>query len=103
MLVSGYYATPIQVEVSDKELIKGLIDSFGLVGVFHGSTDSYWKEVYDDSNNLISLDKYTDISYHGSPSYQFEGSSIQDPQKLQAYSAIKELIILIKAREADRD
>lgn len=103
MLVSGYYNNPIKFEVADQELLKGLIASFSLKDVFDPCNDSYWKEIYDDSNNLVSLDKYTDVSYHGSPSYQATGARITDQYNLRAYKALKELKILLEIKNNDRD
>lgn len=87
MKVIGVKTEKVEVDVTPKELIKGIEEFFCLGEVFSPSYNCYWK--WGESGNVLIEMK--DISRHGIPNDVMTGRVITNDKVLKAYMLLTEL------------
>lgn len=93
MKVKAVETRNVTVDITPKDCFLALTDHFGLRDVFEPNSNSYYKAIEKDGE-LIKLQKMTYISCHGSPVYEPTGNPITNPNKLEAFAALKKLYYL---------
>lgn len=93
MKVKAVETRNVTVDITPKDCFLALTDHFGLRNVFEPNSNSYYKAI-EKGGKLIKLQKMTYISCHGSPVYEPTGNPITDPNKLEAFAALKKLYYL---------
>lgn len=93
MKVKAVETRNVTVDITPKDCFLALTNHFGLRDVFEPNSNSYYKAI-EKGGKLIKLQKMTDISCHGSPVYEPTGNPITNPNKLEAFAALKKLYYL---------
>lgn len=93
MKVKAVETRNVTVDITPKDCFLALTDHFGLRDVFEPNSNSYYKAI-EKGGKLIKLQKMTYISCHGSPVYEPTGNPITNPNKLEAFAALKKLYYL---------
>lgn len=93
MKVKAVETRNVTVDITPKDCFLALADYFGLRDVFRPGNNSYYNEI-EENGKLTKLQKMTDISCHGSPVYEPTGNPITNPNKLEAFAALKKLYYL---------
>lgn len=93
MKVKAVETRNVTVDITPKDCFLALTDHFGLRDVFEPNSNSYYKAI-EKGGELIKLQKMTYISCHGSPVYEPTGNPITNPNKLEAFAALKKLYYL---------
>lgn len=93
MKVNAIETRNVTVDITPKDCFLAFADYFGLRDVFRPGNNSYYNEI-EENGKLTKLQKMTDISRHGSPCYEPKGDPITDPNKLEAFAALKKLYYL---------
>lgn len=93
MKVKAVETRNVTVDITPKDCFLALTDHFGLRDIFRPGNNSYYNEI-EENGKLTKLQKMTDISRHGSPCYEPKGDPITDPNKLEAFAALKKLYYL---------
>ena len=98
MIVKGTKTKQVEVNVDERELLRGLANYFGcsepLFDEYYGVR---WMPEYDETtHDLLALRAETDVSHHGSPTWEPTGGKITDEVSLRAYTHLKELLRIME-------
>ena len=93
--IQGVRTEKVEVEVTPKELLRGIEEFFGLGEVFSPGSNYYWK--WDETGNtLIEME---DTSRHGIPHDERTGRVITKDKSLKAYILLTELHKLMEEKD----
>lgn len=89
MKVHGLLQKDIEVNISEREVFKALSEIFEIEKCFDAYAEGYWKVEKTEQGTDI-LNRYTDVSYHGSADYRVT-DTIENQYSIQAYKYITAL------------
>lgn len=97
--VKGKRIEEVEVEVTSTELLKGMLEYFGISELYNPrGSDYHW--TWDKGEN--KLVEVVDVSRHGTPSYKETGRVISDDVQIKAYMLLENIKKLMEEKENEK-